>query len=77
MSFWHKHRWQVVASQEGLGVRLVMPGVHYPVTQVLLRCDCGEVRTKLLDGHWTLAQLSQDGGTISAKAIAKELGVKL
>ena len=76
MSFWHKHRWVTVAVHPMYAVTPAMPWVHSPITEVLLRCQCGDVRTKCLDGHWNQAQLS-DSGTVDSKAIAKELGVKL
>lgn len=37
-------------------------GEPSPVTVVLLRCACGAVKTKTIDGHWTLAEVAGVGG---------------
>lgn len=49
MIWFHRHRWVAVAIDEGM----------CGATQVLYRCaKCGEPKTRVLPGHWTLAQVA-------------------
>lgn len=45
------------------------------ITEILLVCDCGEVKTKTLDGEWTLEQL-RVGTSKTDKDFLGKLGVK-
>jgi hypothetical protein len=56
------HRWRLVRAEAGHGVsdgRLD----NRDVTACLYRCDragCTEARSEIIDGHWTLADLTKD-----------------
>lgn len=47
-----RHTWQPIESQNGQHT-----DTGADVSMVLLRCTCGEFRTRMVDGHWTVAQL--------------------
>lgn len=46
-----------------------MGNVQSPITELLLVCPCGRIKTETLDGHWTLEQLQAN----PAQAEADEL----
>lgn len=48
-----------------------------PITEVLLICRCGRVKTQCLDGHWTLEQLQPKQSSEADKEFLRTLGVKL
>lgn len=56
MSWFHKHRFEVVAINEGTKSN-VFTEASRPVTVVLLKCRCYAFHTETLLGIWTLEQL--------------------
>lgn len=52
MTFWHQHKWEVVAVTNGTFVLLGGIG-----TNILQRCECGKVQTETINGYWTLEQV--------------------
>lgn len=55
----HQHRWKVIGTQLG---RTAPEFGGYARTAILRMCDCGEFCTTIVDGHWTVEQLSQASG---------------
>ncbi len=62
MSLFHRHHWVAVAAQKLYykTARFGVPieGTESPITEVLLKCECGDVRTKMVDGHWTIEDIN-------------------
>jgi hypothetical protein len=79
MSWFHQHRWTVTGSHMMMrGPFGIDPSRATPITEVLLVCSCGKVKTLTLDGHWTLEQLQPAPGTAEAdREFFRKLGVKL
>jgi hypothetical protein len=48
--------------------------VRTPVTEVLMVCACGDVKTIQLEGHWTLEQMTPEDKM--DKEFLRKLGVK-
>jgi hypothetical protein len=66
VKLFHRHRWQIVATEQLEYQHLFRRGPRAgqsvgepePITEVLQRCsECGQVSTTTLDGHWTLADM--------------------
>lgn len=56
----HKHQWAIIGASSPDPTGPVHPRMTQPdsnVTNVLLKCHCGEPRTITLDGRWGLSQL--------------------
>lgn len=54
----HKHAWTVRKCQQ-IGVApSALFSMQLPRTIVLLRCGCGDVATRVLDGNWNQADLA-------------------
>ena len=57
-----KHTYKVVAAEQGSGSATsnLTGQISYnvPMTTVLYRCECGVVKSKPIEGHWTLEQLT-------------------
>jgi hypothetical protein len=54
MSLFHRHKWRPISATQGEFV--ILGGIG---TSVLLHCkDCGDIRTKTINGWWTLAELT-------------------
>lgn len=51
-----KHSWGFRHRYEATGVTQVELNVGYR-TIVLVRCECGKFKTRLVDGAWTLEEL--------------------
>ncbi len=81
MSWWHKHRYKVTGAmqlQRETQTILLTQKIICPVTEVLMVCECGFIKTACLDGHWTLEQLQpQPGGVTADSEFFRKLGVKL
>jgi len=80
MNWLHRHRWKVN------GAHMMNRVIHHPdigqlecpVTEILLVCGCGQVRTQALDGHWTLDQLRPSNARTDAdQEFFRRMGVKL
>lgn len=55
MSLFHRHRWRPISATQG---EYVFLGGGLGTT-VLLHCKgCGDLRTKTVNGWWTLAELA-------------------
>jgi len=70
-----RHAWKV----RGVTalVRHLQSGITCPVTEILLVCECGELKTAELDGRWTLEQLQTPCDKSESYAeFCRELGVK-
>jgi hypothetical protein len=52
MKWFHFHKWEIAAAEPY--TYQIFGGL---VTTVLYRCQCGAIKTKDIDGHWTLAQV--------------------
>jgi hypothetical protein len=65
----HEHDWvvrgahQMVSVRTYHGVPMSSPEDGTPVTEVLYRCECGDVATETEVGHWTFEQLSGVAGS--------------
>ena len=54
MIFRHRHRYEAIAVSNRSGAPFSGTA---RITEVLLRCPCRNVATKVLTGEWTLAQI--------------------
>jgi aspartokinase-like uncharacterized kinase len=69
----HKHRWKVTGAAQLMWIQ-----TKCPCTEVLLVCDCGEVKTENLTGHWELEQLLPQSAKGEAdREFFRKLGVRL
>jgi hypothetical protein len=60
--FWFQHRYLPVGVNEGTGdvqstLNLRTVARNVPMTLVLFKCKCGKVKTKVIEGKWTLDQV--------------------
>lgn len=63
VSLFHFHKWLAIGIDKGMD-RRESDDPNHPrmvrVTAILYRCDgCGEHKTKIVDGHWDLEQVSK------------------
>lgn len=70
MGIFHTHEWKYVSVKHYYDKQYLLPGILgrgkseeigglIPVTLILQRCKkCGEAKTKEIDGHWLLEELS-------------------
>jgi len=81
MKFWHQHGWKVTGAQQMESVHSMIVAAHTvrsPITEVLMVCDCGQLKTITLDGHWTVQQLQPAPTKADAdREFFRKLGVKL
>jgi hypothetical protein len=78
MMFWHKHRWVATGAYPML-MHTILAGqqITHPITEVLLVCDCGHLKTVTLDGTWALEQLQPAPSKAEADdEFFRKLGVK-
>jgi hypothetical protein len=52
----HQHHWEAIGTDYP-PTSAHPRAVNQRLTYVLLRCDCGEVKSLDLDGHWTIDQI--------------------
>lgn len=63
---WFRHEWESIAVDHLEqfrtlhGVRIGDPSDDLPITKVLQRCACSDLRTITLDGSWTLEQVEKE-----------------
>ncbi len=65
---WHNHRPIAVEHFEGIcgGTNLTVDeilqatkiGIRKHQTRILRRCDCGDLKVEMLDGTWTIEQIT-------------------
>ena len=65
MSWFHRHKWVNISVQklfysERLYGKWEYNSVREPVTTILQKCGCNEVRTIDLDGHWTFEEVNNE-----------------
>ena len=82
MRLFHFHKWRAVSVNNiTCRARHTIGGVpmghlptrEWPATTILFRCECGDVKTQEIEGHWTLADVT---ATTSDKDFLKSAGVK-
>lgn len=60
MKLFHRHEWFVLGADLYTSSSIFNkdPDIGRPVTIVKERCECGGVRSRQVDGHWTAAELN-------------------
>lgn len=77
MSWFHKHAWKATGVTPLNRGNAYKSDVICPITEVLMVCDCGDIKTVCLDGTWTLEQLQPKSGPVADAEFFRKIGVKL
>jgi hypothetical protein len=84
VKLFHRHTWKAIAVnhlerythgrfENGLYIPVPNPPKRHE-TEILQRCECGELQTRSLVGLWRLEEVT---APVSDKQFLKEAGVKL
>lgn len=79
MNWFHRHRYTITGAHqmERVHRKKDLGEVHTPITEVLMVCSCGAVKTLELDGSWTLSQLQPAQQTEGDREFFRKIGLKL
>ncbi len=62
--FWFQHHYWPLSVRNGKGDRassltLETEAKNIPLTLILFKCNCGKIKTKLVEGEWTLDEVKE------------------